>query len=122
MSNKFASSVKTIRSENSLEFDDKACQSYFTERVIKHEKSCAYRPQQNVRVERNHMHVLEIARTLRFQSGLSLSYWGDCMLTAVFIINRLHSSILNFKISYEALFKEQPAYDNLKAFGCLAFA
>ncbi|KAL8158180.1 hypothetical protein AgCh_002751 [Apium graveolens] len=120
--NKFARSVKTVRSDNALEFDDKSCKTYFTDKGIKYEKSCAYRPQQNARVERKHMHVLEVARSLKFQSGVNLSYWGDCMLTAVYIINRLPSSVLNFKTPYEALFNEQPAYDELKTFGCLAFA
>lgn len=122
VSNKFNCSVKTIRSDNALEFADKGCQNYFSEHGIRHETSCAYRPQQNARAERKHRHVLEVARTLRFQSGLSLHHWGDCVLAAVYIINRLPSSVLKFKTPYETLFHEEPSYNELKAFGCLAFA
>lgn len=38
------------------------------------------------------------------------------------MINRLSTSILNHKSTHEILFKELPDYDNLKIFGCLAFA
>lgn len=58
---------------------------------ILHETSCVDRPQQNGRVERRHRNLLEMARALRFQSGLPIQYWGECVQTAVFITNRLPS-------------------------------
>ncbi|XP_074350492.1 uncharacterized protein LOC141689887 [Apium graveolens] len=79
-------------------------------------------PNQNARVERKHKHVLKVARSLKFQSNLPPSYWGDCVLTAAHIINRTPSSMLNHVSPYEVLYKEPPDYDGLIAFGCLAIA
>lgn len=87
-----------------------------------HQRSCPYTPQQNARVERKHRNVLKMARALRFQSGLSLSFWGDCVLTAVYIINRIPSAALNFKVPYEELVGEKVDCSLFKVFGCLAIA
>lgn len=113
--------ISTIRSDNVLEFSDKACVEFMNQKGILHQKSCPYTPQQNARVERKHRHLLEVARALRFQSGLPLSFWGECVLTAAHLINLLPNAALNFCTPYEKLHEEVPTYEHLKVFGCLAF-
>nr|GMC55562.1 Retrovirus-related Pol polyprotein from transposon TNT 1-94 [Ipomoea batatas] len=50
------------------------------------------------------------------------SFWGDCILHAVYIINRLPSTALDNNIPYQILFGKVPQYQHLRVFGCLAFA
>lgn len=118
----FSKSIKTIRSDNAVELSDSTCLAFYTQHGIVHQKACVYRPQQNARVERKHRSVLEIARALRFQAGLDLKYWGECVLTAAYILNRLPSSVLDNKTPHEVLLGKPADYTILKAFGCLAFS
>ena len=101
--NHFGKSIKVIRSDNALEFDDGPCREYFAQEGIIHQTSCVDRPQQNGRAERKHRNVLEMSRALRMQACLPLSYWGDCVLTAVHIINRLPSVAIKNMTPYERL-------------------
>jgi histone deacetylase 1/2 len=45
-------------------------------------------------------------------------FWEDAFLTAVFIINRLPTPILNHKSPYEMVHQQKPDYNFLRTFGC----
>jgi len=68
---------------------------------------CLY-PQQNRVVECKHRHILTVVRFLLYGSNLSIHFWGDCVLTAVYLINRLLSSIMLDKTPFQLLYNQVP--------------
>ncbi|XP_074293705.1 uncharacterized protein LOC141620839 [Silene latifolia] len=117
--NQFGKRIKCLRSDNALEITEGESKNFLLLKGIWQQTSCVDRPQQNGVVERKHRHLLEISRAIRFNSGLPLSFWGDCVLTAAYIINRLPTKLLNNLTPYEVLLNKAPSYDRLIVFGCL---
>ncbi|CAA7015079.1 unnamed protein product [Microthlaspi erraticum] len=116
----FEKQVKTIRSDNGTEF---ICLSeYFQGKGIVHETSCVGTPQQNGRVERKHRHILNVARALRFTANLPIEFWGECIITAGYLINRTPNQLLQGSTPYERLHNSAPPYDHLRVFGSLCYA
>nr|GEX39915.1 cysteine-rich RLK (receptor-like protein kinase) 8 [Tanacetum cinerariifolium] len=111
-----------IRSKNALEFVKGPFALFLADKGIEHQTTCVDRPQQNGRVERKHRHIIEVARALRFQASLPLRFWGDCVVTATYLINRVPSSILQNKTPYEKLPRKILDYSNLRVFGCFVVA
>lgn len=118
----FGVKVQILRSDNGTEFFNLKCNTLFSSLGIVHQSSCAYTPQQNGVVERKHRHIMDIARALRFQSGVSIRYWGHSVKTATYLINKVPSSVLQCRSPHEVLYGKEPDLSHLRAFGFLFFA
>ncbi|KAF7112856.1 hypothetical protein RHSIM_RhsimUnG0185000 [Rhododendron simsii] len=118
----FLPQIQQDRFDNGSEFLSNKMQHFFSENGVIHQRSCVSTPQQNGVVERKHRHLLEVARALRFQANLPLSFWGECILTATYLINKTPTLLLQNRSPHEVLFCKQPSYSTLRVFGCLVFA
>ncbi|XP_057251842.1 uncharacterized protein LOC130591897, partial [Beta vulgaris subsp. vulgaris] len=116
----FHRTVKVVRSDNGQEF--LGLGSFFAAKGVLHQTSCVDTAQQNGRVERKHRHILNVARALRFQAKLPKYFWGECVLSAVYLINKTPTPLLHGKTPYECLFGQAPSYANIRIFGCLCYA
>lgn len=78
----FGCQVKLVRSDNGTEFLNNDLTPFLASLGIINQTSGVKTPQQNGVVERKQRHLLDMARALRFYAHLSISFWGDCLLTA----------------------------------------
>lgn len=74
----------------------------------------------NVVIECKHQHLLDVAQALFFQSRVPLTFWGECLLTATFLINRTSSLLLSNKTPF-TLYNKSVDYQFLQVFGNLCF-
>lgn len=98
------------------------CATMFKERGIIHQRSYPYTPQQNGVAEKKHRHLLKVTRALRFQGQIPLKYWGQCVIAAAYLINRMPSRILGCMSPYERMYSIKPMLSHFKVLGCLCYA
>ncbi|KAK2353155.1 putative mitochondrial protein [Trifolium repens] len=97
-------------------------QSFLASHGIIHQSSCAHTPQQNGVAERKNRHLVETARTLLLHHNVPSRFWGDAIVTACHLINRMPSSVLQDQIPYTILNPEHDLYPiPLRVFGCTCF-
>lgn len=76
---------------------------FFQKEVIIHESSCVNTPQQNGIAERRNDLLLDITRSLLFHKKVPKQYWGEVVLTAAHLRNRMPSRFLNFQSPIDTL-------------------
>lgn len=122
----FQTRVQILRTDNGKEFVNNSLVEYCLSEGIIHQTSCVYTPQQNGVSERKNRHLLEVARSLLFTMHVPKHFWGDAVLTAVHLINRQPSRVLNFHTPTQTLLDVYPhnhlvSNIPLKVFGCTVF-
>jgi hypothetical protein len=55
------------------------------------------------------------------QRGIPSIFWGEAVVTAVYILNRSPTKALNGMTPYEAWHGRKPVVSHLRVFGCLTF-
>ena len=106
--NQFGVKIKRFRSDNAQDYFNQILSPYFQKKGIIHEFSCISTPQQNGITERKNGHLLATTRDLIFHQNVPKTYWGEAVLTATYMINRLPSRVLGFKTSTETLSQFYP--------------
>jgi transposase InsO family protein len=99
----FNATIKIVRLDNGGEYMSSNLEDYFRERGIIHQTTCVDTPQQNGVAEQKNRHLLEVTRSLMLDMHVPKSYWGDTLHAATYLINRMHSRVLDFKTPLEVL-------------------
>jgi len=124
--NQFQTHIKILRTDNGREYFNKIMGDFLNEKGIIHQSSCVDTPQQNGIAERKNRHLLEVTRALMFSMNVPKRFWGEAILTASYLINRMPSKVLNYNTPINTLQKYFPenrcfTHVPLKVFGCVAF-
>ncbi|XP_059590838.1 retrovirus-related Pol polyprotein from transposon RE1 isoform X3 [Vitis vinifera] len=125
--NQFNSKIQVLKSDNAKEYFTSSLSTYLQNHGIIHISSCVDTPQQNGVAERKNRHLLEVTRCLMFSSNVPNYFWGEAILTATYLINRMPSRVLTFQSPRQLFLKQFPHTHAassdlpLKVFGCTAF-
>lgn len=120
VSNQFKKKPKVIRSDRGSEYINKDIQEYLVNNGIKFECTVGYAPEQNGIAERKNRSLMEAARTMLFESGMSNCWWAEAIYAANNIQNRLVTSGKK-KSPHELYFNEKPRFNDIHTFGCDAY-
>lgn len=115
----YNSKLKSFQTDGGTEF--KPLTNFLASQGVVHRLTCPYTHHQNGSVERKHRHVVETGLTLLAHSHLPMQYWDYAFCTAVYLINRMPTSVLHAKSPFTTLYKTSPDYKLMKVFGCACF-
>jgi hypothetical protein len=113
--------LRILRTDNGREFTAAEFTSYCADEGVQRHYSAPYNPQQNGIIERRNQTVVGMARALLKKMRMPAVFWGEAVVTAVYIFNRLPTKALNGRMPYEAWHGRKPTVSHLQVFGCLTF-
>ena len=120
----YNSQVQVLCSDNRGEYLSSEFQQYLKAHGTIHQTTCSNTPQQNVVAEQKNRHLLEVFRASLIEAHMLLSYWGEALTSAAYLISRIPSNTIDFQIPSQALAEAivTPAVPNLPpyVFGCVS--
>jgi len=125
-STQFNCSIQKFWTDNAKDYFNNHLHQFFQQEGIVHKSSCVHTPQQNGVAERKMRHLLNVARSLLHHHNMPKNLWGDAILTATYLINRVLSKILNHQNPFQLLSTHYPNLSlhsplPLKVFGFVSF-
>ncbi|MBW0526619.1 hypothetical protein O181_066334 [Austropuccinia psidii MF-1] len=113
-------SVKRVRTDNAGEFLSNSLKHFFNQQGIVHETIIPYEHHQAGKIKQTNRTVAEAARSMIFDSGLSLLIWPYAFRQACWVFNRvIHAG--QDKMPYELMTTRKPNLAPLQVFGCKAY-
>ncbi|RVW31514.1 Retrovirus-related Pol polyprotein from transposon RE1 [Vitis vinifera] len=102
--------VRVLRSDNGGEYQSSDLQKYLEGHDIIHQTTCSNTPQQNGVAERKNRHLLEVVRASLIAAKTPISYWGEAITSAAYLINRgyrcYHPPTRQMYITMDVVFHE----------------
>lgn len=111
--------IKVLRTDNGGEFCNRDFDRYLKNAGIIHQTSNSHTPQQNGMAERFNRTLVEKAKCLLFDEGLSKSLWAEACKTACYLKNLSASSKL-LRTPYELWTGRKPNVSHLRVYGSVA--
>lgn len=111
--------LKTFRTDNGLEYAK--LKSYFRDKGVRHETSCAYTPQQNGVAERVNRTLVEMGRSCLSDGNHDLSLWAEAVCFAAYVRNRVINKANEKQTPFELWTGTKPDLSNLRIFGSTGY-
>ena len=115
------SRVRCLRSDNGGEYCSKQFQGFCLHHGIIRQMSTPYTPQQNGLAERMNRTLMEMTRSMLYHMQMEKHWWGEALMTAAYIVNRIPNTARPDKTPFEVVYNLKPSLDGLHVFGSRGF-
>ena len=110
--------MRIIRCDGGKEYINREIKKYCQDNGIEIQMTTPDTPQSNGKAERYIRTITEMARSMLKASRLDQKFWGEAILTATYIRNRVPSSTLdNKKTPFEMVYRKKPKVKHLRIWG-----
>lgn len=120
LKNKFGIPPKIFRSDQGGEFVNKSVTQIFQDYGIAHQLTAPYTPEENGISERKNRYLQEMAKSMLVDANLEDKYWGEAVMTAAYLQNRLPTKACDVT-PYELWNNKKPDVGHIKVFGCQVY-
>lgn len=121
MSTRFGKKPMILRTDNGKEYMSLEMSDYLRKEGIQHQLTVVYTPQQNGVAERRNRSLTESAKCMLLDAGLDNRFWGEAVLTATYLQNRMIGRSVN-KTPVELFTGEMPDISHIRIFGSKAYS
>ena len=118
--NQLNTKIKSLRTDRGREYLSGLFKAYYDENGIARQLTIPYTPQQNGVAERRNRTLLDMVRSIMVQANLSISFWGDALMTTTYILNRIPSKSVP-STPYEVWKGATPDLNVMRPWGCVAY-
>jgi IS30 family transposase len=114
--------IKTLRIDNGGEYTSKEFIEFCKSAGIRRELTVPHNPQQNGVAERKNRSIEEMVKSVLNDQGLSMFLWGEAIMMAIYVQNKIPHHILKDMTPEEAFSGKKPKIENLRIFGCPVYS
>lgn len=120
MSARFGRKPMAVRTDNGREYLSKNLVD-FLRKGVEQQFTVPYSPQQNGVAERKNRSLVESAKCMLLDADLDKRFWGEAILTAVYLQNRMVSRSID-KTPIELFTGHKPDFSHIRVFGSRVFS
>jgi hypothetical protein len=113
--------LRVLWTDNGGVFTSVEFESYCADCGVERQHTTPYMPQQNGVVEWRNQTVVAMVRSLLQDRGMPATFWGEAVVTAVYILNRAPTKAVDVMTPYEAWHGRRPDVHHFRTFSCVAF-
>ena len=103
--------IKSINNDRGGEYE--VFDEFYKGEGIRHIYTMPYKPQENGIVERRSRTLMEMSRSMMTHSQFRLTFWGEALSTANYLLNRVNTNPKNLT-PYEYWPSHKPDLSNLR--------
>ncbi|XP_067216875.1 uncharacterized protein [Linepithema humile] len=116
MSVRFGRKPIALRTDNGKEYISSELTDFLKKEGIQHQLTVVYTPQQNGVAERKNRSLTESAKCMLLDAHLDNRFWGEAVLTAAYLQNRMTSRSID-ETPVELFIGEKPDISHIRVFG-----